>query len=239
MHDVKHRQTVDTGRYTEGQSIESQVRSPYTFHMRLKPSIFPKNCISPARSSHLAVAGFSLIEVLVAIIILSIGMLGAVGMQAAAMQSNKETRNQSVAASFARELADKMRGNHAVAIKSAAADNPYLIAETTLTGTGSFVAPTENCFTTACSSAAAVAIWDMADWKNRVQNALPDPKIKVCLDKAPFAADGTAKWACTDDGDITVLKMAWTSTSTDGKLQFTSGNIRPLIIVPLTAGTPN
>lgn len=213
--------------------------SSYTCHMALTPSLSPETCYAPAPLPYSAQSGFSLIEVLVAIIILSIGMLGAVGMQAAAMQSNKETRNQSVATSFARELADKMRGNHTVAIKSAAADNPYLIAETTLTGTAVFEAPTENCFTTACSSAAAVASWDMADWKNRVQNALPDPKIRVCFDKAPFAADGMAQWACTDDGDITVLKMAWTSTGTDGKLQFTSGNIRPLIIVPLTAGTPN
>ena len=181
---------------------------------------------------HRTQSGFSLIEVMISIVILSIGMLGAAGMQAAAMQSNKETRNQSVAASFARELADKMRGNSVVAIKSAAADNPYL------TGTATFVAPTENCFTTACSSAAAVANWDMADWKSRVQNALPDPKIRVCFDRTPFATDGTAQWACTNDGDITVLKMAWTSTGTDGKLQ-TSSNIRPLIIVPLTAGTPN
>ena len=201
------------------------------------------NCENPYDSraplTHGTQSGFSLIEVLISIVILSIGMLGAAGMQAAAMQSNKETRNQSVAASFARELADKMRGNHRVAIKSAAADNPYLIAETlTLTGTATFVAPTENCFTTACPSPAAVATWDMADWKNRVQNALPDPKIRVCFDKTPFAADGTAQWACTNDGDITVLKMAWTGTSTDGKLQ-TSSNIRPLIIVPLTAGTPN
>ena len=187
---------------------------------------------------HRAQSGFSLTEVLISIVILSIGMLGAAGMQAAAMQSSKETRNQAVAGSFGRELADKMRGNHRVAIKSAAADNPYLIAETTLTGPASFVAPTENCFTTACSSAVAVASWDMADWKNRVQNALPNPKIRVCFDKTPFMADGTAQWACTDDGDITVLKMAWTSISTDGKLQ-TSSNIRPLIIVPLTAGTPN
>ena len=195
---------------------------------------------SRAPLNHRAQSGFSLIEVLISIIILSIGMLGAVGMQAAAMQSNKETRNQSVAASFARELADKMRGNHRVAIKSAAADNPYLIAETlTLTGTATFVAPTENCFTTACSSAVAVASWDMADWKNRVQNALPNPKIRVCFDKTPFMADGTAQWACTNDGDIIVLKMAWTSTSTNGKSQLTSGDLRPLIIVPLTAGTPN
>ena len=54
----------------------------------------------------------------------------AVGMQAAAMQSNKETRNQTMATSFARELADKMRGNHAIAIKTTAADNPYLKSAT-------------------------------------------------------------------------------------------------------------
>jgi type IV pilus assembly protein PilV len=188
---------------------------------------------------HRRQSGFTILEVLIAILILSIGMLGAVGMQAAAMQSNKETRSQSVAASFARELADKMRGNHGVAIKVTAADNPFLVPETTLTGTGTFTAPAENCFTSACSTPAAVAAWDMADWQNRLRNALPDPKFKVCFDKTPFAADGTAQWECTDNGDITVLKMAWTSTNTDGKLQFTSGNIRPLIIVPLTAGTPN
>lgn len=183
--------------------------------------------------------GFSLLEVLIAFIILSLGMLGAVGMQAAAMQANKETRKQSEAASFARELADKMRGNHAVAIKPAAADNPYLIPETTLTGQAAFSPPNENCFTTACSSPAAVATWDIADWQNRLRNALPDPKIKVCFDKTPFDADGKAQWACTNDGDISVLKMAWTNTGTDGVLKFTSGDMRPLIIVPLTAGTPN
>lgn len=182
--------------------------------------------------------GFSLLEVLIAFIILSLGMLGAVGMQAAAMQANKETRKQSEAASFARELADKMRGNHVIALKTAVADNPYLV-DTTLTGTADFTASNENCFTMACTSPAAIATWDMDDWKNRVRNALPDPKIKVCFDKTPFDADGKAQWACTNDGDISVLKMAWTNTGTDGVLKFTSGDMRPLIIVPLTAGTPN
>ena len=60
--------------------------------------------------SHRTQSGFSLIEVLVAIIILSVGMLGAVGMQATALQSNKETRYQAIATTFGRELAEKMRG---------------------------------------------------------------------------------------------------------------------------------
>ncbi len=183
--------------------------------------------------------GFSLLEVLIAFIILSLGLLGAVGMQAAAMQSNKETRNQSIAASLARELADKMRGNHAIAIKTAAADNPYLLS-TTLDNpsTATFSAPAENCFATACSTPTAVATWDMADWQNRLQNALPDPKFVICFDETPFDADGVAQWACSNTGDISVLKLAWTNNDTKGKLQLSSAAV-PMVVVPLTAGTPN
>ena len=185
--------------------------------------------------------GFSLLEVLIAFIILSLGLLGAVGMQAAAMQSNKETRNQTVAASLARELADKMRGNHAIAIKTAAADNPYLLS-TTLNNpsTATFTAPAENCFTTACSTPTAVATWDMADWQNRLQNALPDPKFVICFDKTPFNAAGVAQWACTNDGDISVLKLAWTNKDTKGDLQLSSAAATvPMVVLPLTAGRPN
>ena len=183
-------------------------------------------------------SGFSLLEVLIAFIILSLGLLGAVGMQAAAMQSNKETRNQTVATALARELADKMRGNHAIAIKTATADNPYLKAETILTGTATFTAPAENCFSTACSTPTAVATWDMADWQNRLQNALPDPKFVICFDTSPFDADGKTQWACSNDGDISVLKLAWTNNDTKGKLQLSSAAV-PMVVVPLTAGTPN
>ena len=183
--------------------------------------------------------GFSLLEVLIAFIILSLGLLGAVGMQAAAMQSNKETRNQTVATSLARELADKMRGNHAIAIKTAAADNPYLKSATLNNpSTLPFTAPAENCFSTACTTPTAVATWDMADWQNRLQNALPDPRFVICFDKTSFDADGVAQWACTNNGDISVLKLAWTNNDTKGKLQLSTAAV-PMVVVPLTAGTPN
>ena len=183
-------------------------------------------------------AGFSILEVLIALVILSFGMLGAVGMQATAMQTNKETRNQSTAISLARELADKMRGNHIVAINQVATGNPYLI-DIALTGTAVFAASGENCFITACTAPTAVATWDMDEWLNRVRNALPDPKIKICFDKTPFDNNGKPQWACTGPSDIVVLKMAWTRKDTDGSLKFSSATTPPLVIVPLTAGTPN
>lgn len=54
--------------------------------------------------------GFSLAEVLVTIVVLSIGMLGSAGMQTAALQANSQTRYQVVAAALASELAEAIRG---------------------------------------------------------------------------------------------------------------------------------
>ena len=56
--------------------------------------------------------GFTLVEVLISIVILSFGMLGMVGLQAGALQANREAKLQSVGTGVARELAETMRGNH-------------------------------------------------------------------------------------------------------------------------------
>lgn len=186
-------------------------------------------------------AGFSIIEVLVAIIILSIGMLGAVGMQTAALQSNKESRNQAAATSFARELAEKMRGNHIVAIRSAAGDiNPYVL-DATLDASTVISIPSQNCFTaaTGCTALEDVARWDMADWQLRVQKELPTPRVKVCFDNDPFDSAGKPRWACSNSGGVAVVKMSWNRNNTAGKLTFTSDttNDVPALVVPVTSGS--
>ncbi len=183
-------------------------------------------------------AGFSILEVLIAIIILSIGMLGAIGMQATALQANKETRNQAIATTFARELAEKMRGNHTVAIRTLAVGvNPYLF-DVTLPSTPVVATPATNCFTAACPLLEDAARWDVADWQSRVQRELPTPKVKVCFDQDPFDSVGKSRWACTDSGDIAVLKMSWNRKATDGQLVFTSqAESLPTLVIPLTAGS--
>ena len=182
--------------------------------------------------------GFSILEVLIAIIILSIGMLGAVGMQATALQANKETRNQAIATTFARELAEKMRGNHTVAIRTLAVGvNPYLF-DVTLPSTPVVATPATNCFTAGCPLLEDAARWDVADWQSRVQRELPTPKVKVCFDQDPFDSAGKSRWACTDSGDIAVLKMSWNRKATDGQLVFTSqAESLPTLVIPLTAGS--
>jgi len=194
---------------------------------RVNITVPHRACLGPAQS------GFSIIEVLIAIIILSIGMLGAVGMQAAAMQANKETRNQAAASTLGRDLAEKMRGNHAVAVKTLATDNPYLFD----TVNGFIAAPDVNCFTTGCPIAKDAATWDVADWQGRVQTALPTPRVKVCFDRDPFDSAGKPRWDCVSGGDVTVLKISWTRSNTAGTLEFAASTGIPVIVIPLTAGS--
>lgn len=181
--------------------------------------------------------GFTLVEVLVAIVILSIGVLGAVGMQAAAMQSNKEVRYQAIAGALARELAEKMRGNHAVGVKISAAENPYLL-NATFTSADTVSAPTPNCFTDACPTGLQIAAWDIYEWQLRLINALPSPRVRICMDKEPFTTTGEPKWACTDTGDVAILKLSWNRANAQGTTEFTSNAATlPLIVLPLTAGS--
>lgn len=183
--------------------------------------------------------GFSILEVLVAIVILSIGMLGAVGMQAAAMQSNKEGHYQAVATTLARELAEKMRGNNGVATKTVAAQNPFLM-DVTLTDSFTIATPAPNCFTGNCITALELAAWDAADWQARLKTALPTPRVVVCFDSTPFKASGEPDWDCDNLGDTSVVKLGWTRTDTQGQLQSTQSATAPppLVVVPLSAGSP-
>ncbi len=181
--------------------------------------------------------GFTLVEVLVSVVILSIGVLGAVGMQAASLQSNREVRYQVIAASMARELAEKMRGNHVIAIKPAVADNPYLL-DTTLSASSTLTAPTPNCYSASCPTGLNVAAWDIYDLQVRLRDALPSPRIRICLDATPFTSAGVAQWTCSNSGDVAVLKLAWNRAGTKGETEFTSQtSTLPLVVLPLTAGS--
>lgn len=179
-----------------------------------------------------------MVEVLVGIVVLSIGVLGAVGMQVASLQSSNEVRNQATAAAMVKELAEKMRGNHAVAIEPTPALNPYLV-NTVIPRTASFATPSPNCAAASCS-AAQMAAWDMVEWQSRLRDALPSPRVTICMDETPFTSAGLAQWNCSDTGDVAVVKLAWTRVDTQGTLQFTSLNGTsppPLLVLPLTAGS--
>lgn len=187
--------------------------------------------------------GFSLIEVLVSIIILSFGLLGMVGLQAAALQSNRDARLQSVAGTLARELAEMMRGNTFVAILPMGATNPYL---------GDFTSPltpvTANyCLNTAagtpaCANNTAVAQAQMTEWLARVNDALPGARVSVCVDGSPYNAQGLPQWGCVAGAGVrpnTYIKIGWTRGSTNRSATGAAALDRaatPSVILPITPG---
>ncbi|MCW5320175.1 type IV pilus modification protein PilV [Verminephrobacter aporrectodeae subsp. tuberculatae] len=189
-----------------------------------------------------AARGFSLIEVLVAIVILAFGMLGAVGMQAFSIQANRDARLEAQAAAFATELAEMMRGNKVIAVKPNSADNPYLVASTTM-ASPSYCLSVSNA-ATGCTSTTDVARAEMTDWLARVAAELPGAKVRVCFDEAPYdAQSGLAKWDCSAaaTNGIVFIKIGWTRASTDksasGDAALEKADTHPpLVIIPVTGG---
>lgn len=195
--------------------------------------------------------GFSLIEVLVSVIILAFGLLGMVGMQAAALQSNREAKLQSTAVRYAKELAEIMRGNREVAILTNATDNPYLLTFTS--GTTStqqcYRGAASNClicFPNACSGASGlaqskvIARSDMDEWVTRLNNDLPGMRVAVCFDSAPYDAGGLPRWNCTNTGNVAVVKIGWTRGTTNKTLTGNNAVERaaiPSVVLPVTPGS--
>ena len=196
---------------------------------------------SSARVCGRAPRGFTLVEILVAIIVLSFGVLGMVGLQAAALQSNRSARNQSTAVALGRELADVMRGNKGEALQTDAA-NPFLVDYTgKLSPT-----PPVDCVTRECSSN-EMGQFDMWQWLSRVESSLPQPRVVVCFDDTPYSDAGRPQWACQSaKQDMLVVKIGWTDAALGQTADSPSGapqRVRdgetglPTVVLPLIAGS--
>jgi type IV pilus assembly protein PilV len=102
--------------------------------------------------------GFTLIEVLVAILVLAIGLLGLAGLQATSLRNNQSAYNRSQATQLAYDIADRMRAN-------------VLGITTYTTGTALAVANCKN--TTGCSPV-EMAANDLFEWNSAISVALPN-----------------------------------------------------------------
>jgi type IV pilus assembly protein PilV len=102
--------------------------------------------------------GFTLIEVLVAMLVLAVGLLGLAGLQAASLKNNQSAYNRSQATQLAYDIADRMRANVT-----------GIVAYTT--STASVFANCKN--TTGCSSS-EMAANDLFEWNTAISAALPN-----------------------------------------------------------------
>ncbi|MBT8091910.1 MAG: type IV pilus modification protein PilV [Gammaproteobacteria bacterium] len=125
-----------------------------------------RSIIRPRHS--LSVCGFSLIEVLIALIIMSVGMLGIAGLYVQGMQAGRTSVFRHNAVTLAGDVADRIRAN-----PSALAGAAYAA------GVGAdknCVDGGENC------SPANMAQHDIGLWEQQATRSLPNGTVQINLD---------------------------------------------------------
>lgn len=134
--------------------------------------------------------GSSLLEVLVAILIMSFGLLGLAGMTASSLQYSKMAQYQTIGTQLAASYGDSVRAN----VPGFSAGN----YDMTTAYTGATASITVPACTTAtkCTSAELAAI-DRAEWTNSLRRHLPAGSAYVTRDVGNnvLAADVWVMWA--------------------------------------------
>lgn len=100
--------------------------------------------------------GFTLIEVLVAVVILSIGILGLISLESATLQSNQSAYYRSQANILVYDMADKMRSNRAADYEDFSGADQGGCTDVS----------------SACDYK-QMAKQDIYDWEDKLQNTLP------------------------------------------------------------------
>lgn len=128
--------------------------------------------------------GFTLIEVLIAFIILSFGLLGAVALQAKAKQASFDAMQRAAAVALGNDIMQRMRASDAPGF--AALYNGNFTSDDKLN-------QQRRCYTNTCSPAEISAL-DKQQWIRAIQarentGALDD--ATVCINNQPDAASGS------------------------------------------------
>ncbi len=117
--------------------------------------------------------GFTLLEVMISLVIFSIGLIGLAGLQAIGLQNNRSAYNRTVATHIAYDLADRIRNNR---------NQDYTVG---IPGT----TPTSCIGTGATCTAAQLTLFDLFEWDASVkgtQNGLINAQGFISLVGATY-----------------------------------------------------
>lgn len=145
-----------------------------------------------------ATAGFAMLEVLITIMVVSVGLLALAGLQLTSLRGAQESAKRTIAVHAAYEMADRMKAN---------SQQTYHLLSGTL----------PNCTGGACS-ATDLALFDTKVWQTRLAQELPGGVGVVCHDSTAIA-DGSsvATHGCDNAGDLGtyVIKIWWSERSSE------------------------
>jgi type IV pilus assembly protein PilV len=126
--------------------------------------------------------GFSLIEVMIAMLILSVGLLGVAALQIQALALSTDSAYQHDASILASSMIERTLLN--TSALTGINGNLYvnLFDETNL-------AATESCYTSSGCTSSQMAQNDILEWRNELQRALPEASATLCFDSSPTTTD--------------------------------------------------
>jgi type IV pilus assembly protein PilV len=124
-----------------------------------------------------------MVEVLVALVVLAIGLLGIAALYLNSLQSGRTAIYRTQAVTLAADIADRIRMNRTA---QAAYDSPFADAE----------APVGACATTGGCTDIQLASTDLFNWKATIAQRLPDGEGQVVV-VAPVAAGEPANYVVT------------------------------------------
>jgi len=151
-----------------------------------------------------ATRGFTLIEVLVALIVISVGLLGIVGMEALALSSSSSARMRSLASIEAASMAAAMHANRAFwstnTITVTLSGQPAAVtAPTTLAGgSGDDCTQASTSQMPPCAPTTLAAA-DLQRWGSALSQILPNPQATIDCPNGPPPLSCTISLQWTDN----------------------------------------
>lgn len=166
--------------------------------------------------------GFSLVEVMVSMFILAIGVIGASGMQLAALRTTHQSALQTRALQLAADMADVIRTN-----VTGHNSKPFPKIDYRASNESEPEAPAQLCYANPCDAEEFVD-FEIYEWKQRIKSALPDGRVQICYDSRPWDnAEKALTWECHagpgNDAPL-VIKLGWQRKNPDGSLVKESDN---------------
>ncbi|MGE0351575.1 type IV pilus modification protein PilV [Hydrogenophaga sp.] len=163
--------------------------------------------------------GFTLLEILIAIVIFSIGLLGIAGLQVAGMRFTHGSQLRSIAVAQAESMSDLMRAN-----EFAVQAGYYNVQEDMPTSAS------PDCAAVVCD-AQQRATYDLVAWNVHTEGAplqsnedvLPSGTGVVCRDSTPNDGDSSG-WSCDNAGEVYAIKIQWVERTTGKDDLGRSGN---------------
>ncbi len=148
--------------------------------------------------------GFTLIEVLVAVVILALGLLGLAGLQASGLGNNQSAYNRSLATQLAYDMVDRMRANvvnaRLLASSAYCVGAPLCVGPAPLAVAGCGMPP--GAAVAGCTSV-QMAQNDVFEWNQAINTALGVNATRtITLVVATRVFTITLSWDDDRDGDV-------------------------------------